>query len=111
MNFTHLFIEERYLEAIGWTLVHSIWQIALISMLLWVILAIVPKKASAWRYNIALSVLFLIFAAGCWTFIYQLESTESNHPLTYTVDVKMVNQASVISASASSLENISKNGS
>jgi len=99
MNFTHLFIEERYLEAIGWTLVHSVWQIALISMLLWLLLAMMQKKAAAWRYNMAYSALLLVFVAGAWTFLYELESAESNPPLAFSADIEVTAQTGIISAS------------
>src|SRR5690554_6298702 len=100
MNFTQSLIEEKYLEAIGWTLLHSVWQIALISMLLWFAMAMMRKKASAWRYNTALSALALIFIAGCGTFIYQLESAERNPAPAYTVNIEVIDHALKTSASA-----------
>src|SRR5690606_20846357 len=76
MDFTQLFIGEKYLEAIGWTLAHSVWQIALISLLLWLIVQVIPRKSSQWRYATAFAALIFIFVASCWTFLYQLERFE-----------------------------------
>jgi len=110
MNFTQSFIEEKYLEALGWTLLHSVWQIALISMLLWFALAMMNKKTSVWRYNTALSALALIFITGCWTFLYQLESAGNKPFLTYTADIK-VDHASVISSNVVDYEAYAEEGS
>src|SRR5690606_12201797 len=80
MDFTQLFIGEKYLEAIGWTLAHSVWQIALISVLLWLIVQVIPRKSSQWRYVTAFAALIFIFVASCWTFIYQLDHFEKDIP-------------------------------
>ncbi|MEX2594992.1 MAG: M56 family metallopeptidase [Anditalea sp.] len=78
MDFTHLFIEEKYLKTIGWTLTHSVWQILLISLLLWFTLKIVPKQASNLRYGTALFALILICSVSSWTFIHHLQQYDKN---------------------------------
>src|SRR5690606_21530521 len=75
---TEMFIGEKYLDAIGWTLVHAVWQIVLISGLLWAFLLFVPKMASRLRYAAALSALALIFTASCWTFVVQLRHAQGS---------------------------------
>lgn len=38
-------------QAIGWTLIHSLWQITLVSVVLWWLLQVVPAKHSNLRYS------------------------------------------------------------
>lgn len=87
MDFTHLFIEEKYLEAIGWTLTHSLWQIGLISLGLWFLLKTVPKKSSNLRYGAALFALLLICIVSSWTFVYHINQFEQREVTHSFVDV------------------------
>src|SRR5690606_29150618 len=80
MEFTQLLFGDRYLTAMGWTLLHSVWQIALISGLLWAFLFFAPKKASQLRYAAAVSALVLILVASSWTFLLQLSQVEHSLP-------------------------------
>lgn len=79
MNFTHLVFDEKYLTAIGWTLAQSIWQIALVSGLLWVVLRVMAKASSRHRYAAGLSALVLILLLSSWTFLDQLSQISSSH--------------------------------
>ena len=72
MDFTQFLFDEQYLTAIGWTLAHSIWQIALISGLLWVIVKFMSKASPQLRYWAGMSALVLILLVSCWTFVDQL---------------------------------------
>lgn len=72
MDFTQFLFDEQYLTAIGWTLAHSIWQIALISGLLWVIVKFMSKASPQLRYWAGMSALVLILVVSCWTFVDQL---------------------------------------
>lgn len=67
---------DRYLTAMGWTLLQSVWQIALISGFLWAFLFFAPKKASQLRYAAAVSALVLMLVASGWTFLLQLSQAE-----------------------------------
>lgn len=78
MDFTHLFIESKYLEAIGWTLTHSVWQIGAISLGLWLLLQFIPKKAANVRYMAALLSLGLVCTVSAWTWIYEMELSEKS---------------------------------
>ena len=80
MDFTKFFFDEQYLSAIGWTLAHSIWQITLVSGLLWAVLRVMSKAASQQRYLAALSALVLILAIACWTFASQLSNMSASEP-------------------------------
>lgn len=78
MNFTHLVFDEKYLTAIGWTLAQSIWQIALVSGLLWVVLRVMARASSRHRYAAGLSALVLMLLLSGWTFLDQLSQISSN---------------------------------
>src|SRR5690606_25154023 len=80
MDFIIMFIGEKYLEAIGWTLIHASWQVTLVSLLLWLIMHTIPKKSSQWRYAAALAALIFILIVSCWTFIFQLHPSEKGIP-------------------------------
>lgn len=78
MDFSHLFLNEKYLESMGWTLAHSIWQIALISLLLWFVLKLLPTKAANIRYGAAILALILVSSVSIWTFVHHLGIYEKN---------------------------------
>lgn len=81
---------EEFISAIGWTLLHSLWQGALIALLLGVVLLFLQKKSSAFRYNIGASaiVLTLIGFLSTFTYLYQNElgATLNDEKLVVVVD-------------------------
>lgn len=78
MDFINEFIHEEYLEAIGWTLVHSTWQIVMVSLLLWVLLKFSKNKSSNYRYFAGLVSLLIIAIASIWTFTLVLETPQEH---------------------------------
>jgi bla regulator protein BlaR1 len=80
MDFTHYLFDEHSLRAIGWTLAHSVWQIALVSGLLWAVLKVMSKSDSHRRYLAGLAALVLILVITCWTFINQLSHISASQP-------------------------------
>ncbi|MEE1945408.1 M56 family metallopeptidase [Pedobacter sp. KR3-3] len=55
-------------KAIGWSILHSLWQGAIIYALLFAVLMIWPKISARIKHNLAFGSLFLIFASFCFTF-------------------------------------------
>jgi len=54
-----------YSEAIGWTLLHSIWQIGLIAIVLRLVLFLIPKQHPNIRYSLLLlSLMFSVIWVG-----------------------------------------------
>jgi multisubunit Na+/H+ antiporter MnhC subunit len=47
-------LEERVMEAVGWGLVHSVWELTLVALLVWGILCAVPRELARWRYGMGL---------------------------------------------------------
>ncbi|EAZ81370.1 M56 family metallopeptidase [Algoriphagus machipongonensis] len=66
-------IPDNFLFALGWTLVHSIWQLILIGGALWLLLKIFSKRSPAFKYTLAMSSLGLTFLVALVTFMYQLD--------------------------------------
>ncbi len=57
-------------ENLGWTLLHSVWQIALIALVLFSALKILAKSAANSRYLVSLFALVLSFALPVATFVW-----------------------------------------
>ena len=69
MNFIYNFIHEELINAIGWTIFHSLWQGSMIAVLLSGVLLVAGKKSAQLRYNFSFAALVLIFLFSLATFI------------------------------------------
>jgi beta-lactamase regulating signal transducer with metallopeptidase domain len=63
-------ISDKLLHALGWTLVHSIWQLLAIAGVLWLALKVSRKAPSALTYGMGVGALILSFLATLTTFLY-----------------------------------------
>lgn len=63
-------ISDKLLHALGWTLVHSIWQLLLVAGLLWLTLKLARKASPAVTYGLGVGALLLSFFAALVTFLY-----------------------------------------
>ena len=68
MNFIYVLIPEEIIKAIGWTIFHSIWQGAVISILLAGVLLMTGKKSAQLRYILSVTALFFMFGISVITF-------------------------------------------
>jgi len=57
--------------ALGWTVLHSMWQALLLALVLSLILRLRSDMSSLWRYRLAFSMLVLVLLAAIFNF-YQL---------------------------------------
>ncbi len=64
-------LDTEWAGALGWTLVHSLWQGALVAGLLACVLPLVPRRRAARRYALAVGALLLIPAMAVVTFWLQ----------------------------------------
>ena len=73
------------IQALGWTIVHSLWQglIGIAACLL--VLRCIPGKWSGARYVVATSALLVIFFSSVITFIYLNTSNEEVSPETISL--------------------------
>ncbi|HEY9047725.1 MAG TPA: M56 family metallopeptidase [Ohtaekwangia sp.] len=67
------------IDALGWTLLHSLWQSLVILGLVSILLKIIPLASSGYRYSVALAGLVLTLLAGITTFsiLYTAETASS----------------------------------
>ena len=63
-------ISDKLFHALGWTLVHSIWQLLLVAGVLWLALKLARKASPALTYGMAVAALLLSFLATFATFLY-----------------------------------------
>lgn len=65
-------------EVLGWTLIHSLWQIGLIAIALKIVLNFVPQRNAQVRYNLSLLSLLAITIWTGVTFAKQLQYSKSS---------------------------------
>lgn len=76
MNLVNIFSDEL-MHALGWSLIHSLWQGAAIALLLAIVLLLFRKKSSKFRYRLSVSSLFFAFALFVGTFMIFYLNTAS----------------------------------
>ncbi len=55
-------------QAMGWTLVHSLWQAVIIAIILRGLLIFIPAAQARWRYALSLLAMITVLASSVWTF-------------------------------------------
>lgn len=70
MNMIPDLFNSDWANALGWTLLHSIWQSLLILLIVMACLRFIPVGLSRARYAVAVSGFFLIVMTSLTTFIY-----------------------------------------
>ncbi|MDN3669685.1 M56 family metallopeptidase [Echinicola jeungdonensis] len=76
MDLLNSLISEKYIHAIGWTLVHSIWQIVLISLALWLVIRWASARSSQFRYMAGLIALMVIIITTGFTFQHYMDQQD-----------------------------------
>lgn len=84
-----IFSNSKFVETLGWTLVHSVWQIALVALCLFFLLRILQKSGANARYLIAVFALAVSVVLSVITFvqlsgnstanIFQNENSDENY--------------------------------
>ncbi len=85
MNSLFTLIPVRWTEAIGWTLIHSLWQGLLIGLLTWLVLRSLNHFSARIRYRVAFAALLLIPVLAVITFIrvYEPAAATADQQLVY----------------------------
>ncbi len=100
MNLINSWMQSDGMKALGWTFVHSLWQIALIGFFLFITLRLIPGRSAHTRYTISTISLWLIVAMASITFIVMLPGDKDiaeitgklifvNHPESLTFTERM----------------------
>ena len=89
MNIVHKFLSDQVLQALGWTFVHSLWQGAIIALILGIMLPGLKKRAATVRYALAVGSLAALFALSVTTFIryYTVSPADSESDIRVTAMV------------------------
>lgn len=75
--------QPEIINALVWTLLHSVWQFALIALLMSFLLKRYETGGPEKRYFIALVSLLVAFFTGVGTFLYYLNLSASDHTNTF----------------------------
>ena len=85
---TQLF-SDSFIQAFGWTVLHSLWQATLIAIITGFLLLLSRKRSANTRYKIAAFGMLSIFIAALGTFWYLYQSSFSV-PLTAGITANIV---------------------
>lgn len=75
MNILQNLISDELIYALGWTMVHSLWQGILIAFLMYAALFFLQKKSAKIRYEVATISLFALFIVSLCTFLLLMDNT------------------------------------
>ena len=76
MNLTLQWMQTEWGRALGWTFIHSLWQIAVIGFLLYIILRYIPGRSAHVRYTISTMAIWMIVITVLSTFIIMLPDSK-----------------------------------
>lgn len=62
-------------RALGWTMLHSIWQATLIALLAGILLLLLRRQSARLRYGVANLALLAVLLTSAATFCYYLQSS------------------------------------
>ena len=77
MEILETLIPEKYLFALGWMIIHALWQIAGIGLILWLVLRFFNQKSAALKYRLSIGALFLVTSLAIGTFFYHIQDEPS----------------------------------
>ncbi len=89
MEVINQFFSDSFIDAFGWTVLHSLWQATVIAIITGFLLLVCRKKSAHTRYKIAAFGMFSIFIAAFGTFWYLYQSSFSV-PLTAGITANFV---------------------
>lgn len=75
MEFIQEIFTENLISALGWTLLHSVWQASLGAFILAILLILMKKQSSLVRYYTAVIALFTVLGMSIFTFWNLYEPT------------------------------------
>jgi bla regulator protein BlaR1 len=78
MNILNLFSSNEFVHALGWTILHSVWQIALVAILLGILMVIFKKSSSSIRYYVSVTAMVLTFLIAAVTFFNEYKGYKEN---------------------------------
>lgn len=89
------FLPLQLIDALAWTLVHSVWQIALIALATGILLKFLKKQSAQLRYGLAFSGMVFSCFLCIFTFAVQYISSQTGATPVIDLDMDMVTTAFV----------------
>lgn len=68
------FLSDDLIYALGWTVLHSLWQAAIIAIGLGVAQYFLQERKAVARYNLSFTALLLVMSAACITFLIYFQN-------------------------------------
>ena len=88
MSWLEKITSEAVFHAIGWTIIHSLWQGILVALIVHLIIGKSKNKASSWKYNAANVGMLIVLALAVATFWEYFKAftkyLENSRELVYT---------------------------
>ena len=78
MKFLDIFSSDQFVRALGWTILHSVWQIAIVASLLSILLIFMKKSSSRIRYFTACVAMLLVVAISVTTFTVEYSNYQES---------------------------------
>lgn len=82
MNFINSIISENLIDAIGWTIIHSLWQGAAAALGLALVMLFLRRSAARTRYLVGVMALMLIVVISMITFVSIFQPGKPGIPVT-----------------------------
>lgn len=106
MNLLNEWLPEQLLSALGWTLVHSLWQMVLVAGLLWLGLKLFKSKGPAFNYNLSLGAMGLTVLLVIVTFIYQVQDGVTQTTLFANFQSDLQDSAPLVGAETTTFQSL-----
>ncbi len=110
MNYLSSLISGPFIDALGWTLVHSIWQGALIASLVAIIMIMLRKGSAKSRYLVYFSSLILMLGISVATFIKVYDPADASEKIDTAQGVESINEDLFLAAHENSFTEESQFG-
>jgi beta-lactamase regulating signal transducer with metallopeptidase domain/plasmid maintenance system antidote protein VapI len=85
MHIPDLFFQSGLVRALGWTVLHSLWQGALVALFAGIILMLLRNKSAQLRYLVANFALFSILFLSVCTFVWYRQATPAPEKEAFTL--------------------------
>ncbi|MEM1319995.1 MAG: M56 family metallopeptidase [Bacteroidota bacterium] len=105
MDFIQSYIPEDIIYALGWTVVHSLWQGMLVALVMALVLMGLQHKSAKLRHELSGLSLFTIFVMALITFIIKYDAAQGRSIIEILVNPDWENVAAVTAEADQSLGN------
>ena len=87
------FITEETINALAWTVLHSLWQGLLIALIFSLVYYNLKNKSARFKYHLALAAMFAIVISAACTFSFLHDGTIAEEHISYAVPTTVLSSA------------------